>query len=348
MTAMTSALSATSAVVRVILVVGILSAAVPALAQPAAAQEAPVAPSPQEDDGITTRSYQLQHAKAHEVAAVLQSLVHASPLARTSSSRTSSRSRTISRRVTPTSPIVGGSLRIVSLAATNTLLIQASAKDYKEVQHILDMVDVKRRQVHFESAIVEVAADSDLNRTLGALASGIDAKANGSEDEPDPAAAPGELDGMLRRSDLQALVQLLKKDRDSQVLAYPFAKANENVETRIELTETRFVTNTATVNSATTTSQQGEDAGIEFSIVPTISASGESIQLDLNLTISDFTRQAAAPNILPAKVRIRVNSSMTVADGKIVVIGGLSRLNRSGTNAVASDLYVLLRARVMK
>jgi len=113
--------------------------------------------------------------------------------------------------------------------------------------------------------------------------------------------------------------------------------------------ETRFVKNTAVHGNRTTiSSQQGEDAGITLSVIPTISASQKKILLELDLEISDFAATGPAPNILPPKIHTSMNSSVTIPDGHIFVIGGLTRTSRSDAEAAdRKNLYFLLRARVL-
>ena len=84
------------------------------------------------------------------------------------------------------------------------------------------------------------------------------------------------------------LVQFLKANSDSKVLATPFILADDNVQSTINITETRYVTNSSTVNTATTTSQQGEEAGITLDIFPTIN-SENSVFLEAGLEVSEFS-----------------------------------------------------------
>src|SRR5690606_24020001 len=110
-------------------------------------------------------------------------------------------------------------------------------------------------------------------------------------------------------------------------LATPFILADDNVENEINITETRFVINTNTVNEATTTSQQGEDAGITLNLVPTISSSN-AVLLDVQLEVSEFA-QAQTAQVLPPKTTNRIRSIVTISDDRIYVVGGLRRTNQT-------------------
>ena len=184
----------------------------------------------------------------------------------------------------------------------------------------------------------------------GPDAEGTRLRSPSTSDQTDPkSVVPKAFFTIMQKGDLPALVQFLKDNRDSQVLAHPFALADENEESRIDITETRFVQNTVIQSNQTTlSSQQGEDAGITLSMLPTISASQKTIHLDLAVTISEFTETATARNILSPKSESSVTSSVTVPDGQIFVIGGFTLAGRSDAEAADKyNLYLLLRAHIL-
>ena len=87
------------------------------------------------------------------------------------------------------------------------------------------------------------------------------------------------------------------------------------------------MTNSSTVNTATTTSQQGEEAGITLDIFPTIN-SENSVFLEAGLEVSEFAA-AATGNTLPPKTTNSITSSVTIAGDRLYVIGGLTRENKA-------------------
>jgi general secretion pathway protein D len=232
---------------------------------------------------------------------------------------------------------------------TNSLLIQAEPEEYDEILNILSKIDTKRRQVFIEAALVQVSSASNLNYTIELLAGNPDDKATRAlvassfnltgidfqnfqrtiPDIQDPAAVPpGGLLAIMNRGKLPAIVRFFKSNRDSQVLATPFVLADDNKENVIEIKETRFVQTTNTVNTATTTSQQGEDAGIRLSIFPTIS-SQQAVLLQMELEVSEFAEALAAASTLPPKSSNTITSEVTIPDGEVFVVGGLTRLSKS-------------------
>lgn len=238
---------------------------------------------------------------------------------------------------------------IVPHEPTNSLLIQAEPEEYDEILNILSKIDTKRRQVFIEAALVQVSSASNLNYTIELLAGNPDDHATRAlfassfnltgidfqnfqrviPDISDPAAVPaGGILAIMNRGKLPAIVRFFKSNRDSQVLATPFVLADDNKENVIEIKETRFVQTTNTVNTATTTSQQGEDAGIRLSIFPTIS-SQQAVLLQMELEVSEFAEAVAAAATLPPKSSNTITSEVTIPDGEVFVVGGLTRLSKS-------------------
>jgi len=368
---------------------------------------------------LRTRIYQVRYLKADEVAADLQSLLGGQSMglsgraglgtragaaggARTS--RTRGGLPRVGGRQQPglATPTPGGApgqqgggqsapqpALIVPHIQTNSLIIQAEPEDYAEILSILEQIDIKRRQVFLEAALVEVTSQSQLNFAIELLAgdpsdeaarvlfessfglTGLDFE-NFNRAIPDltnPASVPpGALVAVMNRGKFPAIIRFFKGNTDSQVLATPFILADDNQTNNIDIIETRYVQNTATgPSNITTASQEGEDAGISLEITPTIS-SQSAVFLELALEVSQF-QGAGTPQVLPPKTRNSIASAVTIPDGEIFVIGGLTRENKSKSVSKvpivgdipllgklfrsedsfksASNLYIFLRAHVL-
>ena len=347
---------------------------------------------------LKTRIYRMKFLKAVEVAPVIADIIGSSTGGRSGTSGVGRNTRggtgrtprtTGSRGISnPGSTGAGQGLLptlIVAHEETNSLIVQAEPEEYSEILHILEQIDVKRRQVFLEAALVQVAQSSALNYTIELLAgdpddrdtrllfeqsfglSGIDTENfNRIFDLTTPPA--GGILAVMDRGKFPALVSFLKSNQDSEVLATPFILADDNVPSDINITETRFVQNTATgTNGTTTSSQQGEDAGIRLNIFPTIN-SENSVFLELELEVSEFG-QASVAGVLPPKTTNSITSSVTIAGDGIYVIGGLTRSNRSkvvsklpllgdipilgklfrseGDSESLTNLYIFLRAHIL-
>ncbi|PIR22708.1 MAG: type II secretion system protein GspD [Deltaproteobacteria bacterium CG11_big_fil_rev_8_21_14_0_20_45_16] len=104
--------------------------------------------------------YQLQNQKAEDLSQTLASLTQS---ARTST-RTSSATRV--RRPTTTAPkgaagasesasLFDGDVKVTADQRTNSLVIQASPRDFEVLKGIIQQLDIRRRQVFIESVILE-------------------------------------------------------------------------------------------------------------------------------------------------------------------------------------------------
>jgi type II secretion system protein D len=277
---------------------------------------------------------------------------------------------------------------IVPHIQTNSLIIQAEPEDYAEILHILAKIDTKRRQVFLEAALVQVQATSNLTYTIELLAgqpsnestrllfessfglTGLDFENFNRIINPDSPIPPGALFAIMNRGKFPAIVHFLKNNTDSQVLATPFILADDNQPNVIDILETRFVQNTASTAAGQTSSQEGEDAGITLQITPTIS-SEDAVFLEMEFEVSAFDDTSAAgnPNILPPKTTNTISSAVTIPDGEIFVIGGLTRESRAKavskvpilgdipilgklfrsevSGKSANNLYIFLRAHVL-
>ncbi len=372
---------------------------------------------------LKTRIYQVRYLKADEVAADLQTLVGSSGGGFSGRAGLGTRGTTGARgsagaggrtgrtggigRVgrqpglgtgapTPGLPGQAGGGQnapqpalIVPHIQTNSLIIQAEPEEYAEILNILDQIDIKRRQVFLEAALVEVTTGSDLIYTIELLAgepndratrtlfessfglSGIDLQQFDRviPDLSSPAAVPpGALLAIMNRGKFPALVRFFKSNTDTQVLATPFILADDNQPNVIDILETRYVQNTSTgTNQVSSVTNEGEDAGITLDITPTIS-SQSAVFLEMSLEVSAF-QGGGTQQVLPPKTTNTIQSAVTIPDGEIFVIGGLTRENRSksvskvpilgdipllgklfrseASSKSLSNLYIFLRAHVL-
>lgn len=315
---------------------------------------------------VRTNIYQVRYLKAVEVAQDLQLLIQGQASGGLGGARRSTRPG-LTRSTSTIPRVSGGGARntagqtqgnpqnaevaslIVPHEPTNSLLIQSEPEDYEEILHILKQIDTKRRQVFLEAALVQVQASSDLNYAIELIAgnpddratrglfaqnfglTGIDENFNRVLPFPaDPGTLPaGGLAAIMSRGDLPFIIRFFKSHSDSQILATPFIVADDNEQNRIDILETRYVQNTTTQNNqAVLSSQQGEPAGITLSIEPTISGSNKAVFLTMDLSVSEF-QEATAPGTLPPKNENTVTSAVTIPDGRMFVVGGLTRENKS-------------------
>ena len=233
--------------------------------------------------------------------------------------------------------------RIVPHDETNSLLIQAEPEEYREIINVLHQIDKKRRQVFLEAALVQVNEASTLNYTFEYLAGTLDdndtrvaALSAFGLTTVDPTQLPNDLARTFLEADtrgilaavsndgqLPVIMRALKTDTDSVVVATPFILADDNQTSELDVqTEIFFSTNTLN-NNFSTQGQDSEEAGITLTLTPTISE--QVVLLDLQLAVSAFAGEPSQSGAVPDKQSNSITSLVTIPDGELFIIGGLSR-----------------------
>lgn len=241
---------------------------------------------------------------------------------------------------------------IVADESSNSLIITASKSRYAQVLEIIKRLDVRRRQVLIESALVEISGtlserlgvelgyvsvdetpDRDTNRGFGVTSFGLstltDTDGDGIVDfrvpiglEPGTSGSPGVTAGIFSGRDFAVPVVLsaIKSTGDANVLSLPSVLVNDNEEAVISSTDERPTFNVNQgVNSDQTSFDEFQEAGITLNISPSISA-GNYLRLAIRLEVSTFTEPEGNP---PPRATREIETSVTLPDGHTMVVGGI-------------------------
>jgi general secretion pathway protein D len=248
-----------------------------------------------------------------------------------------------------------GEVRVIADKDTNSLLILASPGDYEVIVNALKQLDISRRQVLVEVLLAEVTLTDDLQYGIdwfirsssnpnwvgsqnfgGTLAPG---NANTTSTVPGPIAAgtlaPANYPGLqlinLSGTEVRAVLRALGTDGKTKVLASPQIMVLDNEKAEIKVgdrisvqtaQQTGVSTGTGVVNSF-----QYLETGILLAVTPRIN-SGGMVTLDINQEVSApvaNTVSAANPN--PNVSTRNAKTSVVVANGESIVLGGLIREN---------------------
>ncbi len=251
-------------------------------------------------------------------------------------------------------------LRITSDPATNSILVVGSLSQYKTVKRIVEKLDIRRKQVFVEAAILEVgldnlqslganfglgvtvegdnfgfagqqlpgmpsllgvAADSQTaSSTIGSL-SGLFLGIVGDEIDPD---GSGPLPAIPSFS---AVFQALNSVTDVNVLSTPSIITTDNEPAEIVVADVIPFPMGSTVGTSGVTVQTIErlPVGIRLSITPQISE-GEYLNLDIVTEVSSTREAPSGLNTAQfgiATTTRSADSSVIVKNGQTLVIGGL-------------------------
>ncbi len=226
---------------------------------------------------------------------------------------------------------------IVADRLTNSLVITALPRDYEILEEVIRKLDIRRDQVLIEALIAEVSLDklSDLGAELATwdeAVEGTEKVFGGSNYGMRDAAVLGELSGavlgVMKGSQIGAIINYYKKDSDFNILSAPylFTRDNEQAEiligknipyvTKSRITETDISTPTVIKT------YEYKDVGIKLRITPHINPRG-FVRLEIYELIEKLT-EGPSPDT-PATIKREISNTVEVKGGSTVVIGGLIR-----------------------
>jgi general secretion pathway protein D len=105
----------------------------------------------------------LENAEAEEIAQTLTSLAGGSKKKSGKSGRKSKKSKSSSGGAV--GQLLEGEVKVTAYKPTNSLVIEASLKDYMSLQRVIRQLDVRRKQVYVEAVIMEISQNKQ--RDLG-------------------------------------------------------------------------------------------------------------------------------------------------------------------------------------
>jgi general secretion pathway protein D len=298
--------------------------------------------------------YYLKHADAEEIAKVMQSLVSHLPAHQPGRPGAAAGPATI----------LEGSVTITADKQTNSLIIVGSPIDYETVKNVIEKLDIRRRQVYVEAAIIEMGLSksrelgfefqsanlSDLeNSNKTSLVGGTNFPSSSgagivSATVQGPAAfasfsglAVGAVKGTFKYNGTEflsigALLRALQSDSDVNVLSTPNILTTDNQKAEIMVGQNVPIV-AGQIQSATTggniqTQINRQDVGIKLEITPQITAD-DDVRLEIKQEISDITTTPGLnPNLVgPTTSKRSAQTTVVIRDKQTMVIGGLIRDN---------------------
>ncbi len=251
-------------------------------------------------------------------------------------------------------------LKITSDPATNSIIVIGSLTQYRMVKQIVDKLDVRRRQVFVEAAILEVGLDNldalgtnfglgvtiegDNLGFIGQQLPGIPSLLGVAADPAIAATSIGSLSGLFlgvvgkevdpdgsgplpSLPSFSAVFQALSSVTDVNVLSTPSIITTDNEPAEIVVADVIPFPMGSTVGTSGVTVQTIErlPVGIRLSITPQISE-GEYLNLDIVTEVSSTREAPAGLNTAQfgiATTTRSADSSVIVKNGQTLVIGGL-------------------------
>ncbi len=243
-------------------------------------------------------------------------------------------------------PSTGG--QIQADAATNSLIISAPEPQYRQLRAVIDSLDQRRAQVLVESLIVEVdsAKESQFGiqwqNLMGSTSAanvgvlGTNFATNNllafSTSPSASAVSQGMNIGTARKIDgkyiMTSLANFLQTNGGSNILSRPSLLTLDNEEAKIVVGQNvPFVTGQYTSNNSNNGSVnpfqtvERKDVGLTLKVKPQISDTG-TVKLTIYQEVSSVDTSKKLTDGLITNKR-SIESNILVADGAVVVLGGL-------------------------
>ncbi len=285
--------------------------------------------------------YPLHNADAEDISKVLTSLI----------ARLPATTGAQAQQPAGTATILEGTVSVAADKATNTLVIVGSPGDYDTIRDLIQKLDIPRRQVYVEAAIIEMSLTKQKEfgfefqsyNTNGAIG-GTNFGNIGNVITSGPSALAN-LNGLnvgivkgtytykgTEYLNVGALIHALQSDGEVNILSMPNIMATDNQKAEIMVGEnipaTTGQVQSASTGSAITNSMERKDVGVILKLTPQIT-SDDSVRLDLYQEISAVTTIAGVDaNVSgPVTSKRAVTTSVVVRHGETMVIGGLIRDN---------------------
>jgi len=250
---------------------------------------------------------------------------------------------------------------IVPDANTFSLVVYANKKNQDWIADLIKTLDRRRPQVLIDVTLVEVTRTDSFNLDLQLASKFPKMVAGGTMDvlSTGAVASPflpgtvreaysnpktGVAQGFYSDDHIQALLTAMETKSHGRVLAKPKILVNDGQVGVIKTTNTTNIplTGSTVVGGASTAatgvvqtsiSYQPYDAGITLTIQPNISE-GDLLLLIVKLERTDFLKRADLTKP-PDTTSSNIDTTVTVPDGKTIILGGMLKLNQSkGGNKV--------------
>jgi general secretion pathway protein D len=302
--------------------------------------------------------YNLKNANAEDIAKLLSALVARLPIP----------SPAGGAQQVNTSTILEGPVNVSADKSTNSLIIVGSPADFELVKDVIQKLDVRRRQVYVETAIIEMSLSkqrelgfefqaANLNQLEGSNATMAIGGTNfgniGNAMVNGPAAlattsglAVAAVKGTFTFKGIEylnigALLHAVQTDADVNVLSTPNILTTDNQKAEIMVGQnvpfkTAQSQNAATGGAALLNTYERKDVGIKLSLTPQIT-SDDNVRLEVNQEISDVIETTSANEAGPTTSKRSASTTVVVKDRETMVIGGLIR-----DNVTASTIKVPL------
>lgn len=313
--------------------------------------------------------YRLHNIEAVVAGDVLKSLVTGGGIPSSGSGGKESSAKSDAASSSKSSTSSSGDSDEVQVSAdetTNTLIVMASADQLPQIDNFVEQLDQAQDQVYIEALVLETSLNNakefgvewqggiDLGGSVATLGYTKNKDSNLPGYGANPSSVPGGYSmGVLGDTisyagksfpTIGALVNFTKSATDFNLISAPQIMTLDNAEAEIFVGENRpYKTGeSTTTGSGVVSTYSYKDVGIKLKITPRINSEDGLIKLKLFQTYNTVSESSTTE--LPITNDRTTDTTVLLADGSTMVIGGMIRSDRTRTESgvpYLSDLPLL-------
>lgn len=236
-------------------------------------------------------------------------------------------------------------MRITADEVRNALIIQAIPSDYRVIEGILNKIDVLPRQVLIELMIAEITLDSA--HQMGIEWNYVKGPGSPSTALLSASAGVSGLQYVIGETDRwTAALTALASENKVDVLSSPSILASDNKEATINISTEVPVASaqyqyTAGTEPLLQTNIQYRNTGLILSVTPHVNDRG-LVTMVIKQEVSDLSQNVqVGSETYPSFFKRSVDTTLTVAHGQTIVIGGLIKETKSnGISGIPGLIHI--------
>ncbi len=216
--------------------------------------------------------------------------------------------------------------KIVADENNNSLLIRATALEYRRIEPAIRELDKQRLQVFLETTILEVSLEGELSYGVQwFLGSGNSGLTSSQDDEGAVSSVFPGFSGILSSSEVDVVINALDQVSEVNVVSSPQLLVLDNQTAELEVgDEVPIITvqSESTDDDSIVSTVEQRQTGVILSVTPRVNASG-LVVLDIQQEVSDVLETTSSDIDSPTIAQRRVSTSVAVSGEETVVLGGL-------------------------
>lgn len=225
-------------------------------------------------------------------------------------------------------------------AKTDYLVFDGSVVELKRFKDALGVVDVPSAAIELRTALVEVTTSKMDSSAFGLVINALHGKLTGS------------LGGVLSGSDslglavggIDAVLSALKTDSRFHVVSAPRLRVTDGAQSRLTVGEdVPVLGQVVTGQGVASQSVDYRSSGVILTVTPHVHS--QVVELDLDQQLSSFAETTTGVNTSPTLTKRELMTSLSLSDGEVAVMGGLSSKRESVGHSGPWFLPAFLRSK---